>query len=117
MAAAQAALWALALDSRERAHDGAAQEQGGLLVVRMRPLARLRHEGIDDAEAEAVVRGQPQPRGGLVRLRNLTVEAQGRVFGRDHLVDGVLQHEHAVGYTHRDGGLGGALARDDRERR
>ena len=84
-------------------------------MIRVSAFPRFRHDRVDDAKLEAVVRGQAETLGRLVCLGDLAIEAHRRVLWRDHLVDGVLQHQHAVGNSHRDSCLRAALAADHRE--
>ena len=55
--------------------------------------------------------------GGLPRLARVAPEDRGAALGRDHRVDRVLLHQHAVGERDRDRAAGAALADDARDRR
>ena len=61
------------------------------------PPSRLRHDPVDHAELEAVRRVGLERRGRLLRLPGVAPEDRGAALGRDHRVDRVLLHQHAVG--------------------
>ena len=52
---------------------------------------------------------------GVLRLGGVAPQDRGRAFRRDHAVDRVLQHQHAVGGGDRDGAARAAFADDDRD--
>ena len=62
-----------------------------------------------------VLRGDFHARGGFLRLRRIAPQDRGSTFRRDHAVDGVLQHDHAVRGGDRDRAAGAALADDRRD--
>src|SRR4029077_2733469 len=75
---------------------------------------RLRHHGVDDAEPHHVVRRDLHVRGGVLGPGGIAPQDRRGAFRRDHAVDGVLQHDHAVGGGNRDGAAGAAFADDRR---
>src|SRR5438067_1810177 len=88
-----------------------AQPRGGAVPVAVRAAHRLRHDAVDDAQTQ-----QLGGRGahGLRRLRRLggiTPEDRRAALGRDHGVDGVLEHQHAVAHADGQGAAAAALAR------
>ena len=65
------------------------------------------------AEPHQVLGGDLHVGRGLLRLGGVAPQDRGGAFGRDHAVDGVLQHQHAVGGGDGDGAARAALADDD----
>src|SRR6202040_1617489 len=53
-------------------------------------------------------------RRGVLGLGGIAPKNRGGAFGRDHAVDGVLQHDHAIGGGDGDGAAGAAFADDRR---
>src|SRR5688572_29131 len=93
------------------------QEQGSLVVRLVGAALRLGDDPVDDTELEAVRGVRFERRCGLLRLGGVAPKNRGAALRRDHGVDGVLLHEHAVGDGDRDGAAGAPLADDDSDRR
>jgi len=78
----------------------------------------LRHDLIDHAELVQVLGRQLQGLGRrLATLLGAAPEDRGAALGRDHGIDGVLQHQHAVGGRQRDGAARAAFADDGGDQR
>ena len=75
----------------------------------------LLQDQVDHAEAQHVLRRDLHAGGGFLRLGAVAPQDRGRRLRRDHAVDGVLEHQHAVGRRDRDGAARHALAGDDRD--
>src|SRR5204862_288938 len=76
-----------------------AQPRGGAVPVAVRAAHRLRHDAVDDAQTQQLGRRGAH---GLRRLRRpggITPEDRRAALGRDHGVDGVLEHQHAVAHA------------------
>ena len=74
------------------------------------PPARLRDDPVDHAELEAVRGIGLEGGGGLPRLAGVAPQDRGAALRRDHRVDRVLLHQHAVGERDRDRAARAALA-------
>ena len=81
------------------------------------PPSRLGDDPVDHAELEAVPRVGLERRGGLLRLAAVAPEDRRAALGRDHRVDRVLLHQHAVGDGERDRAARAALADHAGDRR
>ena len=73
------------------------------------------NDAVDDAEPEQILRGDLHVGRRVLRPRRIAPQDRGRAFRRDHRVDRVLEHQHAVGGGDRDRAAGAALADDDRD--
>ena len=100
----------LGLDRVERLRDRIAEQPRGAVVVLVRAAGRLRHDRVDDAEVVAEARRRLERGGGLLALVDVAPQDRGAALGRDHRVDGVLQHQHAIGDADRERAAGAALA-------
>ena len=76
---------------------------------------RLGDDAVDDAERGEVGRGDLHVGGGVLRLGGVAPQDRGRALRRDHAVDRVLQHQHAVGGGDRDRAARAAFAEDHRD--
>ena len=81
--------------------------------VAVRAAGRLRHDAVDDAEAQQVLRGDLHVGGRVLGAAAVAPQDRGGALGRDHAVDRVLQHQDLVGGRDRDGPARAALADDD----
>ena len=87
------------------------------LPVAMGAAHGLRHDRVDDPEPQQVGRGDPHRLGRLGRLGRVAPQDGGAALGRDHRVDGVLEHQHAVAHADGERAAAAPLAGDDRDDR
>ena len=83
--------------------------------VAMRAACRLADDDVDDAEAHQILRGDLHVRCRVLRLCGVAPQDRRCALRRNHAVDGVLQHQHAVGGRNRDGAARAAFADDRRD--
>jgi hypothetical protein len=81
--------------------DRVPEQPSGPVVVRMGAVRRLRDDRVDHPQLEAMGRVGLEGRCSLALLVGVAPENRGAALGRDHRVDGVFLHQHAVG--HGDG--------------
>lgn len=74
-------------------------------------------DGVDDGELFQVLRRQFQGARGVLGEFGGAPEDRGTAFGRNHGIDGMLQHHHAVGGGDGDRAARAAFADDDRYQR
>ena len=75
------------------ADDHAPQALGGLARIGVRALARLRHDPVDHAELELVLRGHRIASAAVGRLVGGPPQDRGAALRADHRVDGVLERD------------------------
>ena len=93
------------------------EQRSRLVVVVLRPALGLGDDAVDHAQLQAVPRVRLERAGRLLRLVAVAPEDQRAPLGRDHRVDRVLLHQHAVGDGERDRAARAALADDARDGR
>ena len=74
---------------------------------------RLGDDEVDHAKAQEILGGDLLRRGHVLRLGGIAEQDGSTGFGRDHRIDGVFQHQDAVGDSDGDGAARAALADDD----
>jgi hypothetical protein len=83
----------------------------------VRTADRLGDDGVDDAQAQQVGRGHLHHLGGLGGPAGVAPQDGRAALGRDHRVDRVLEHEHAVAHADGQRAAAAPLARDHRDDR
>src|SRR5215217_405488 len=74
-----------------------AEEPRCRVRIRVRPSLGLGHDGVDDAQLQAMRCVGLERLRGLARLRRVAPEDRSAALRRDHGVDRVLLHQHPVG--------------------
>ena len=100
----------LGLDRVECLRDRIAQQARGALVILVRAARGLGHDGVDDAELVAEARRRLERGRRLAALVHVAPEDRRAALRRDHRVDRVLEHQHAIGDADRERAAGAALA-------
>ena len=83
----------------------------------MRAAGRLRYDPIDHTQLLQILSSDPHRLGGVGRFLRGAPEDGGAAFGRDHRIDAVLKHQHAVRRGDADRAPGHALAGDRGDQR
>src|SRR5919201_806069 len=96
----------------ERVPDRGAEHTCRLVGIGVGTALRLLDDRIDDAELEAVQRVGLERGGRLLRLARIAPEDRRTTFRRDHRVDRVLLHQHAIRECDRRGAARPAFADD-----
>ena len=65
----------------------------------MRAILGLRHVAVHHAQHQAVVSGQLQRIGNVLRPSRVAVHDRGCAFRRNHRIHGVLLHQDPIGNT------------------
>ena len=86
-------------------------------AVAMRAAERLVDDPVDNAQRLEVGRGDPHRFRRIGRLVGGPPQDRRAAFGRDHRIDRMLEHQHAVGRGDRDRAARSALADDHRDQR
>ena len=99
---------------REGRRDRVPGGRHGRPWVTVRPADRLGYDHVDHPELEQVLGGDLHADRSVLGLAGVVPQDRGRSFGRDHAVDGMLEHQHAIGRGDGDGTAGAAFADDHR---
>src|SRR5262245_20350261 len=90
------------LELLDRVRDRLAGRRNGEDRIAVGAADRLGHDLVDDTEAGEVLRGDLHAGRGFLCLGGVAPQDRGGALRRDHAVEGVLQHQHAVGGRDRD---------------
>ena len=99
-----------AAQANQRVDDEVAQQQRGVVEVLVRAAGGLGNDRVQDAEIQAVSRGQPERLGDLLGALDVVVQDGGRSLGCDHRIDRVLLHEDRIRHAQRERAPAAALA-------
>ena len=110
-------LGALAGERVELLADRRAERRGRSLRIAVRAAGRLGHDPVDHPELLEILRGHLHRLGRLRRLLRGAPEDPRAALGRDHRIDRVLEHQHALGAGQRHRAARAALADDRRDHR
>src|SRR6478672_10332826 len=83
------------------------------LGIAMRTAQRLVDDPVDNAECLLVLRRDLHRFGSFWGLIGGAPQDRGAALRRDHGIDGMLEHQDAIGAGYRHGSAGAALADDD----
>ena len=92
-----------------------AERCGGSFGIGVRAARRLGDDLVDHAEREEVLRGDLERFRCPLALARVLPENRGAALGRDDGIDGVLEHQHAIGEPDRERAARAAFADDRRD--